>query len=986
MAPTSTRFGLEIDATRRRRAFLLPRILAPVLLALALAASPAAAVTNVTCAPNGSVTLANPNPPLLGSTVTAVPTFGVIEQSISGGQFVVKKVGDPISWAANSLVNYRDTNAAAATDSFSLGGFVFNVTIQSGQPPTPTTTTTSDVTITYSANDQAIGVSAQVTPIPPSGTVTFAIPGAGSNASAVVNPQGIASGNFVVKGGTPSGNYPITATFNGPANYASSSGAAVLHINFFTSVTAPASVATTYSPAANNLTLSASVTSPFGGNVNAGTVKFTVMLGANVVGSVASAPVISNSASTGYALPAGAGVGAYSITAEYSGGGNILPSSGQASLTVDKKNQSISFGPLGNVPYGVPPFALAATGGGSGNPIVFSVTSGPGSIQGNMLTVTGTGVIIIQATQAGNANYNPTQTSQMQTVSPAPLTVTALPQTRAYGAPNPPLTFTAAPFVNGDTIATALTGALLTASPSIPVGAYPIKQGTLAAANYAINFIEGKLTVTKAMLTVSADSLSKMTGTPNPSLTYSFAGFVNGDDEGALSGAPALSTTATNNSAPGDYPIAIAAGSLGAGNYDFNLVPGVLHVVVVPGSHVDAVDSAGCGATDLTVHWSRTDGGSGEVTYTVFVSENQGPFKPFITDTKETSAPFSGTVGTTYAFYSQLRDQFGHVEDPPAAPDFTSTIAACTTTTSSTTTSTSSTSSTSPTTSSTSSTSPTTTSTSSTSSTTSSTSSTGPTTSSTSSTSPTTSSTSSTSPTTLSTSSTTSSTSSTSPTTSSTSSTNPTTSSTSSTSPTTSSTSSTTSTTASTSTTSSTLPTGTADLAVIRIKTRKVAHLTPGQARSLRVKVQVENRGEQAETVDDAVVLSEVVQLGVNSLGATCSAPSPSLHLGRLQQKFPLTLAPKRRLQVVFDVSIDCANDDAKGAGHEDYALTAWVDHQALGSADAHSADDECPRPAPLPGEVEPFLGGTIVDKGCGARNGDGTLGAPILLDVVVNP
>src|SRR5262249_1214383 len=157
------------------------------------------------------------------------------------------------------------------------GGFVFHVTIQAGQPPTPTTTTTSDVTITQSANDQAIGVSAQVTPIPPSGTVKFSIPGAGNDATAVGNAQGIASGNFVVKGGTPSGNYPMPATFTGPANYASSSGSAVLHINYFTSVTAPGSVVTTYSPAVNNLTLTASVTSPFGGNVNAGTVKFTVL-------------------------------------------------------------------------------------------------------------------------------------------------------------------------------------------------------------------------------------------------------------------------------------------------------------------------------------------------------------------------------------------------------------------------------------------------------------------------------------------------------------------------------------------------------------------------------------------------------------------------------------------------------------------------------------------------------------------------------------
>src|SRR5262249_20351973 len=136
---STTTFGHEIDATHGRRGRRLLGIFAPVLLATAFAASPAEAVTNVSCAPLGSVTLSHPNPPSLGSTVPAVPTWGVIEQSINGGQFLPKNVGAPISWAANSIVNYRNTNPAAASDTFSIGGFVFNVTIQAGQPPTPTT-------------------------------------------------------------------------------------------------------------------------------------------------------------------------------------------------------------------------------------------------------------------------------------------------------------------------------------------------------------------------------------------------------------------------------------------------------------------------------------------------------------------------------------------------------------------------------------------------------------------------------------------------------------------------------------------------------------------------------------------------------------------------------------------------------------------------------------------------------------------------------
>lgn len=319
------------------------RLLGSALVILSLAAAPAAHAVEVVCPPGGSVTLSNPNAPFLGGSVTGIPSHGVIEQSISGGPFVQKSVGSPISWAGNSIVNYRNTSAAS-TDSFSISGFVFNVTIDSGAEPTPTTTTTSDVTITFKATDQAIAVSAQVIPIPPSGTVTFSIPGAGSNSSAVVNSEGIASGNFVVLGGTPSGNYPITATFNGPADYSSSSGQAVLHVNFFQTITSPAGLLTNYSPNVNDLTLSASVTSPFGGTVNQGTVTFTVMQGATVIGSPVTSGVVTNdTVSASYALPAGTAIGTYSITAEYGGGGNLAPSTGYATLTIGKLDSYLCY-------------------------------------------------------------------------------------------------------------------------------------------------------------------------------------------------------------------------------------------------------------------------------------------------------------------------------------------------------------------------------------------------------------------------------------------------------------------------------------------------------------------------------------------------------------------------------------------------------------------------------------------------------------------
>ena len=53
-------------------------------------------------------------------------------------------------------------------------------------------------------------------------------------------------------------------------------------------------------------------------------------------------------------------------------------------------------------------------------------------------------------------------------------------------------------------------------------------------------------------------------------------------------------------------------------------------------------------------------GGSGLATYDVFVSDNNGPYTRWQTDTTATSATFAGVSGHTYAFYSLATDNVGN--------------------------------------------------------------------------------------------------------------------------------------------------------------------------------------------------------------------------------------------------------------------------------------------------------------------------------------
>jgi hypothetical protein len=72
---------------------------------------------------------------------------------------------------------------------------------------------------------------------------------------------------------------------------------------------------------------------------------------------------------------------------------------------------------------------------------------------------------------------------------------------------------------------------------------------------------------------------------------------------------------------------------------------------------------------DFTVSWSGSDDGSGIYAYTVFVSENDSAYYPWITDTHDTSAVFSGQPGITYKFYSIATDSAGNRETAPGIYD-----------------------------------------------------------------------------------------------------------------------------------------------------------------------------------------------------------------------------------------------------------------------------------------------------------------------------
>ncbi len=165
------------------------------------------------------------------------------------------------------------------------------------------------------------------------------------------------------------------------------------------------------------------------------------------------------------------------------------------------------------------------------------------------------------------------------TVSPAPLTITAKPETKVYGTADPALAYSASGFQSSDTAGSVLTGALARAEAGTlageQAGGYAISLGTLAAdSNYTISFTGSTLTITPAALSVTANPETKVYGTADPALTDTPAGLVDQTADGVtiddtaasvLIGSPSRAKFGTlAGEQVGDY--AINQGTLAADN------------------------------------------------------------------------------------------------------------------------------------------------------------------------------------------------------------------------------------------------------------------------------------------------------------------------------------------------------------------------------------------------------------------------------------
>jgi serine/threonine protein kinase len=178
--------------------------------------------------------------------------------------------------------------------------------------------------------------------------------------------------------------------------------------------------------------------SPNGGTTSGGTtvtITGTGLAGATSVRFGNGAAIITADSSTQVTVTSPPGSGTVNLTVTTPAGtSQTSDASHYAYTTRPGTTQSISFTAPGSGTAGGSA-ALSATGGGSGNPVVFSVDpgSGPGvcTVSGATVTYTATGSCVVDANQAGNGRY-PSAPQVQRTIK-----VNPIPQSISFTAPGP---------------------------------------------------------------------------------------------------------------------------------------------------------------------------------------------------------------------------------------------------------------------------------------------------------------------------------------------------------------------------------------------------------------------------------------------------------------------------------------------------------------------------------------------------------------------
>jgi hypothetical protein len=352
----------------------------------------------------------------------------------------------------------------------------------------------------------------------------------GTGSSAVLSVKGIGSIAITAAQGTASGGSTAVTSSSNPTIYYAPTTAAEDVTQTITAEQAPLTVT------ANNVNLTPTQLAAF--NFSTG---FSATITGEVNGDTAAAAYSGAPAFTTNATAAAICGTSYTVTPtigtltstnydfpNFINGTFIVTGTTTQTLSLSSSlPSSVTYGKTTSVP-------LSATAS-SGGAVTWTLLSGPATLSGSTLTITGAGTIKVQGVQNGTCSYaaSPTATYTL-TVNPAPLTVTAPSPSYSYGTNIATALAAIAPVITGWVGADS--SSLVSGSPVYTTsatstsdpGSFTLSaaQGTLAiasskAGNYTFStFAPGTITITKASQTISyVASLTNVKYGDDPTVT-----------------------------------------------------------------------------------------------------------------------------------------------------------------------------------------------------------------------------------------------------------------------------------------------------------------------------------------------------------------------------------------------------------------------------------------------------------------------------------
>ena len=489
-------------------------------------------LSSITTVQTLSVTVTASNgtgsPTPTGSVILASGTYASAATALTNGSIIITIPAGSLAVGSDTLtVTYTPDNSSSSIYNGASGTTAINVTT-----PTPTITFTvpnhtygdapftvsatsnSSGAITYSVVSGPANISGSTVTLTGAGTVVLQA----SQAAAGGYTLGTQTATFTATGQVPTitftvpnhtygdASFTVAATSNssGALSYSLVSGPATVSGSTVTLTGAGTVVLLTSQIASGGYTsgtqtatftvASAIPTIAFAvPNHSYGDAAFTVSATSNSSGAI-SYSVVSGSATLSNSTVTLTGAGTVVLQASQAAAGSYGSSAQTATFAVAKGSQAITFtAPTTPVNYGAGSVTLSASAS-SGLPVAFSVLSGPGSVSGSNLNVTGAGTVVVAADQAGNANYaSAAQVTRSITVNKI------APAAGLTASPNPVL---------AQSVVTLT--ATVSSSVSTPTGSVVFSEGstTLGTANLR----GGIATLTISTLTAGTHSIAAVYG------------------------------------------------------------------------------------------------------------------------------------------------------------------------------------------------------------------------------------------------------------------------------------------------------------------------------------------------------------------------------------------------------------------------------------------------------------------------------------------